>query len=193
MDEFLGGVFCHVFMSMDCCLKDMRGVRKELLKLCEHRMRSHDTGNVDAFIILINCLKRANNVTKLPKKKRADGRFSNDCLDAMIQKVELLKGRAGAARIIYGQFSGRSASVLHRRLSKQFDDVINAANPPLRSSPLLRSNASNAQRASAQENRVTWFNRVRGRGFDPQKDVCFRCGKVGHMSRDCALKAEPSS
>ena len=178
---------------MDCCLKDMRGVRKELLKLCEHRMRSHDTGNVDAFIILINRLKRANNVAKLPKKKRADGRFFNDCLDAMVQKVELLKGRAGAARIIYGQFSGRSASVLHRRLTKQFDDVINAANPSPRSSASSRSDTSAGQRTSAQENRINWFNRVRGRGFDPQKDVCFRCGKTGHMSRECALKVEPSS
>ena len=170
----------------------MRGIRKELLKLCEHRMRSHDNGNVDSFIILINRLKRANHVAKLPKKKRADGRFFNDCLDAIVQKVELLKGRPGAARIIYGQFSGRSASVLHRRLSKQFDDVINAANPPLRSSPSLRANVSSSQRALT-ENRTNFFNRVRGRSFDPQKDVCFRCGKIGHMSRDCALKVEPSS
>lgn len=172
----------------------MRSIRKEIIKLCEYRMRSDDNGNVDAFILLLNRLKYANSVGKLAKHKRSHARFLNDCLDAIVQKVELLKGRKGAARIIYGQFSGRSASILHRRLNKAFEDLFNSsAGQPSSAQPRQPAAASSRdtsvnmrQSSSSSSGGGAWRRKV----FNPSMDTCFRCGKVGHMSRDCVVKVE---
>ena len=101
----------------------MRDARSALIKVCEHRMRTSDAGNIDTFIILLNQMKRANNVLKLPAPKRRFGKMLNDCLDSMMQSTESLRGKSGAARVIFGHFSGRAASILHRRLTKEFHDV----------------------------------------------------------------------
>lgn len=191
-----------------CCAKELRDTRKELLALCKHRMRSQDYGNADAFIILINRLKRANNVSKLPKEKKESGRFLNDCLTDVARMVEALEGRSGAASIIYSQFTGRAGSKLHEKLTKAFDDIINANRPAARrlsaaqlpfnrSSPQPFPSSPSASPSSFRQppprnnSRSSWFAAVRSRGpFNPEKDSCFKCGKIGHMSRNCAIKVE---
>ena len=186
----------------------MRRIRKELIKLCLHRMRGDDRGNADAFIVLIYRLKFANKIAELPKYKRESARFFNDCLDTVVELVGQLQGRPGASRIVFGQFSGRSASIVHRRLSKAFGDVINASPSPAGSNAHSGSSQQSSFRppnngvggnsnnsgnnggfnGNARARSNQWFNRVRNTPrFDPAKDSCFKCGRLGHMSRNCAL------
>ena len=181
--------------------------------------------------MLINRMKRANNIANLPKHKREDGKFLTDCLTDVARKVEELKGLGGAANVIHSQLTGRSGSTCHRRLMKAFDDIILANQPNNRrasvqqqsfssnvqphfssnvqpsfipasqpqfvssSQPSFSGNSSQFYAASSashrqppprrSNNRSAWFSSHRGRSFNPTKDTCYKCGKVGHMSRNC--------
>ena len=167
----------------------MRDARSALIKVCEHRMRTSDAGNIDTFIILLNQMKRANNVLKLPVPKRRFGKMLNDCLDSMMQSTESLRGKSGAARVIFGHFSGRAASVLHRRLTKEFHDVANAAGGVPRATGYAGTEAA-AKRSSFYRG-VTATATV-GR-FNRETDKCFRCGTVGHMGRECVIDPPPTA
>ena len=155
-------------------------------------MRTSDSGNADALVVLLNRLKRANNVVKLPPHKRRAGKMLNDCIESMVQSIEGLKGKSGAARVVHGHFSGHAASVLHRRLTKEFLDVANASGGASRSSkPAVDSERAAPVRGYSNGGRnVDNNNNAAVPRFDRRADVCFACGKVGHMARDCRIKQE---
>ena len=188
---FAAGVLIPLFVQ------GIRDVRREIIRVCESRMRVSDVGNTDTFVVLLNRLKSCNKIEKLPPAKKRFGKLVNDFVDNMLQNIEHLKGHSGAARIIFGQFTGRSASILHRRMTKEFTEA--AVNGYVDVSPAgaSRAGVSHAhvphapipQRPAAARRPVP-FNRPVVPRFDPNKDLCFNCGGKGHMSRDCEFKRE---
>ena len=102
----------------------MRSLRREILYLCKYRMDNVGHGNVDALVVLLHKLLRKVVVRRLPAAKRKGGRLLRDALKVILETVHLLKGRGGAASVIYSAFSGRAGSALMRQLMKMFEGAL---------------------------------------------------------------------
>ena len=161
--------------------EEMRSLRREILYLCKYRMDNVDHGNVDALVVLLHKLLRKVVVRRLPAAKRKGGRLLRDALKVILETVHLLKGRGGAASVIYSAFSGRAGSALMRQLTKMFEGALTVGG---------RQQRQSVSSGGGRDSRFGGGSGFRRRfqpaePFDRKSDVCFECGVVGHMGREC--------
>ena len=174
-----------VCAALFCVLQEMRILRREILYLCKHRMENGDHGNVDALVVLLHKMRNKVVIRKLASSKRKSGRLLRDALKVILETVHLLKGREGAAGVIYSAFSGRAGSALMRQLTKMFESTLTFGERPLQQQQQQSDSGYGGRRFNSGPS--GYKRRFRpAKPFDRKSDVCYECGEVGHMGRECS-------
>ena len=174
---------------------------------------------VDSLVVVLHRLLQycGERVVSIDRELLPYIRLFRECVKSIVENVKLQRNGSGAAKIIFDQFSGRAGSLLQRRIATLFGGTSASSSREGGSTKVVVSLPSDGGNAGGAVGRGVGGSRdgvSSGGGgggsgdgggrsgggagrlppvyrFNPDTGVCFLCKRVGHIARNCALRAPP--